>query len=133
MAKAHKYYRSRLEMDTSLSVDRVMDLARQTVEAQSHLKLTTTTDDTLIATIASWAGVKLLQFRVTARPAAGGTRVDTAILDYRTSQMTYFFIPVGPKSMEGYGLYRDYMRALEQVVVAADPAARAVITERDAA
>ncbi len=133
MAKAHKYSRSRLEIDTSLPGDRALDLARQAIETQSGVHLAGTGDGSLLATIKSWAGVKLLQFRVSGRPAGGRTRVATEILDYRTSQMTYLFIPVGPKSMEGYGAYRNYMKALQQVVQAADPSARCAITERDVA
>ena len=133
MGKPHKYHRSRLEIDTSLSGDRVLELARQVVEAQSNVHLAGAVDDAMLATVKSWTATSLLQFKVAVRAGGERTHVATEILSYRTSQPTYMFIPVGPKSMQGYGIYRSYMQALQQVVRAADPSARCAVTERDAA
>lgn len=132
MAKPHKYYRSRIEIDTSLPGDRALDLARQAIETQAKVHLTSSAEGRLTAAIKSWAGLSLITFTVSEHSVEGRTKVATAIVDYRTSQMTWAFIPIGPKSMEGYGIYRSYLRALQQVIEAADPSARCIITERDA-
>ena len=133
MAKEHKYHHSRIEIDTSLPVERALNLATQTVETQRGVRLVDAGGEAVSAAITNLLGGRLVHFTVKARQSGGMTRISTELVQYRTSQQTVFFIPVGPKSIEGYSVYRGYMRALQQVVQAADPSARCTITEREAA
>lgn len=132
MAKEHKYHRSRIEIDTSLPPARVLELAKQTIEAQRNVQLIAEDESQLLAVVKSIVGMKILHFTVTARAEGERTTVHTTIERYTTSQQTVLvFIPVGPKSMEGYSAYRTYMNSLQQVITAADPSARCTITERE--
>lgn len=131
MAKEHKYHRSRIEIDTALPVARLLDLARQTGESQRSVTVLGADAESVAFVFRNVFGVKLLTFAVHAREASGRTHGTTELLSYQTSQSTVFFIPVGPKLIEGYGEYRRYVSALKQVVEAADPSARCTVIERE--
>ena len=71
-------------------------------------------------------------FDVTASPAEGATTVVTSIEDFATIQSTIGgFIPAGPKTMEGYPWYHQFLTNLEAGVRAKDPQAKTAIIERD--
>ena len=78
-------------------------------------------------------GNVILHFLVTAKPNDWGTELSTYIVEYNTSVNTFLLLPIGPKTMGGYGRYRRYLNGLVQVVSAADPTSLAKITERTAA
>lgn len=130
MAREHKYHHSRLTIDTALPPEEALQLAHQTIETQRSVRLTGRVEGQILAHVKDLLGGKLLQFTVSAAPGASRTAVITEIVSYQTSQDTVLFIPIGPKLMDGYSAYRNYMRALQQVVTAADSGARCEIAER---
>ncbi len=133
MAKQHKYHNSYIEIDSALSAEKTLDLARRTVESQRGLKLGDEHDGAFSVLLKSIVGVTVLHFTVRAIDGDGGSLLVTRIEQYRTSQSTVFFIPIGPKSLEGYPQYRRYMNALAQVVQAAEGSARYTIKEIEGA
>lgn len=132
MAKEHKYHRSHIEIDTALSQDRALELVRQALATRKGLVLDEQDGKRIVVVLKNAFGFPLLHFDVTATQSGSCTRLTTSLLDYKTSQMTYlYFIPMGPKTIEGYGEYRRFMNALQEVFAAADPSARSAVIERD--
>ncbi|NLI86213.1 MAG: hypothetical protein GX440_12675 [Propionibacterium sp.] len=131
MAKKHKYHDSRIEIDTALPVDRLLDLSKQTAETQPGVHLADEHTDGFSAAVKNAFGITNLTFSVHATGNGVRTSASTRLDDYMTSQTTVYLIPVGPKLIGGYGEYRRFMGALEQVVRAADPTARCTIIERE--
>ncbi|GAB6859505.1 FHA domain-containing protein [Microbacterium xylanilyticum] len=127
MAKQHKLANARIEIDTALPVEQVIRIARQAVGIQKSLRITGEAPDGIRVSVGS-----LLHFTVTAEAVGGRTRSVSNIEQYRTTQTTlYFVIPVGPKSMEGIGVYRRFMAAFGQAMQAADPTAQIQMIERE--
>lgn len=129
MAKEHKYHHSRVEIDTALSAQLVLQYARQTVDTQKSLRLDDEYESAFSVLVKNWAGVTMVHFTVEASAHGNRTHVVTCLREYRTSQTTYFFVPVAPKTVEGYAEYRSFMRAFAAVIEAADPSAIHAIIE----
>lgn len=132
MAKDHKYHFSRLEADTALSVKDSLGIARRVLETQKSLSEDSSIDDGFVVLMKSWVGMKIMHFSVTAAAFEGRTRVSTELLQYSTSQSTVYFVPIGPKTIEGYSIYRSYMRALGEALTAADPSTLFAVIEMGA-
>ena len=136
MAKKHKYHDSRIEIDTALPVDQVLDLSKRTAVTQPGVRLANAHEDRshedgFSAVVKNAFGITQLTFSVHATGNGVRTSASTKLEDYMTSQTTVYLIPVGPKLIGGYGEYRRFMGALEQVIRAADPTARCTIIERE--
>lgn len=133
MAKDHKYAKSRLELDTALSPSEIVEVAVQAIGTHKSVHLEGRDEDSLLAAVKSWVGMTLLRFAVVTETHGDRTHAATHLVDYTTSQTTAYFIPVGPKTMEGYGDYKRFMATLERAMTAADPTARCAIIEREVA
>lgn len=74
----------------------------------------------------------IMQFRCQVTADGSGSEIATEIELFRTSQSTVAgFIPAGPKSLEGYPWYQQYMRNLEAAILAKDPGATLRVVERE--
>lgn len=133
MAKEHKYHNSAVVIQTSLSPEQALNIAKEVVDSQREVHLSDLYSDGFSVVVKAPFGNVILHFLVTAKPNDWGTELSTYIVEYNTSVNTFLLIPIGPKTMDGYGSYRRYMNGLVQVVSAADPTSLAKITERTAA
>ncbi|MDQ4213449.1 FHA domain-containing protein [Microbacterium capsulatum] len=131
MGKPHKLAKARIEIDSDLSIDRTIEIARHAVGTQRSLRIIGEGASGIRVALTGLLGGALMHFVVSAEDADGRTRVVSAIEQYRTSQTTVYFIPVGPKSMEGIGIYRRFMTTFGQAMQAADPSARIRMVERE--
>lgn len=131
MAKQHKLANARIEIDSGLPPERVLEVARHATGTQKSLKIVGEGEGGIRVALSGLLGGALMNFVVTAEPEGARTRVVSAIEEYRTSQTTVYFIPVGPKSMEGIGIYRRFMTTFGQAMQAADPSARIQMIERE--
>lgn len=131
--KKHKYHNSRIEIDTALPPERVLDLARQTIETLHSVKIVGGDHYSVLGAVKSLIGLKIMTFDTVVTRNGPRTQVVTSMLEYNTTQQTMYFIPISPKSIDGYSAYRKYMNALEQAVRTADPSARSIIIEREVA
>jgi len=133
MAKRHKYHSAGLKLSSALAPAQLLAIAKQAAGTLKPLVLDAETLSSLRFLVKNWARVTFMSFGVDAASEGARTTLTTTISEYQTSQATVFFIPIGPKEMLGYGEYRNYMRALADAVVAADPSATFAITETEAA
>lgn len=133
MAKEHKYHRSRIEIDTALDPAQVLDLARQAVGTENSLRVDGEYGDGFSVLLRNVFGIKIMHFTVHARREGERTQAVSRLQEYSTSQQTVLFIPVSPKTIDGYGTYRRFMSTLQGVIQAADPAARCSILEQEVA
>ncbi|MBS1907170.1 MAG: FHA domain-containing protein [Actinobacteria bacterium] len=131
MAKQHKLANARIEIDSGLPIDRVLEIARHAVGTQKSLRIIGEGEGGIRVALNGLLGGALMNFVVTAEAEGGRSRVISAIEAYRTSQTTVYFIPVGPKSLEGIGIYRRFMTTFGQAMQAADPSARIQMIERE--
>ncbi|MGN8025471.1 FHA domain-containing protein [Microbacterium sp. 22242] len=131
MAKQHKLANARIEIDTALSIGRVIEVAVHAVGTQRSLRVIGESENGIRVALNGLLGGALMHFTVTADIVDGRTHAVSEIEQYRTSQTTVYFIPVGPKSMEGIGIYRRFMATFGQAMQAADPSAKIRMIERE--
>lgn len=131
MAKEHKYHHSHIEIDTALTLESVLQLARRVADARRTIELVEQDHNVLTFVSKGVLGDKLLTFTFTATTQGDRTHAVTELLRYTTSQeKLYYLIPISPRIIEGYGEYRRFMNGLQEVIAAADPGARCSIVER---
>ncbi len=132
MAKPHKYDKSRIEIDTALSQEKLAEVIGGVIDVHKPLHLEGEEDGVILATVKSFVGLVLISFAIAMTSEEGRTRAVSEMLDYSMSQETLFYlIPVSPRTINGYGDYRRFMKALKSVVEEADPTAKCVIIEQE--
>lgn len=132
MAKEHKYHHSRIEIDTALTPEQALDYARQVAETVKAARYRGDYEGGVALEIKSVFGLSLIDYSVEAKTHGKRTHVVSTLDGYRTSQSTFMFVPVSPKTIEGYGEYKRYLRTLASVIAAADPTAIHVMVEQGA-
>ncbi|MEO8528300.1 MAG: zinc ribbon domain-containing protein [Pseudolysinimonas sp.] len=122
----HKYQWNGVDATTSLTPDGIR-LAVQSalLPFRGSVTLDTSNPSSYTGLIKSWAGVRMLTFDIEISEMANGWRaVRTSLIWWRTSQTTlFYFIPLGPKRMDGHQTYLDYVQMLGTNLRSADPSA----------
>ena len=132
MAKEHKFHNSRVEVDTALSVEKSLDIVRRALATRSNLEIVGQSADSLTVKRKGMLGDQIMLFSVNAASNGTRTTVVTNLDEYKTEQMKYMYlIPMGPRTIVGYGDYRRVMRLLQETFQASDPTARCAVIERD--
>lgn len=138
MAKPHKHESDVIEIETSIDPSRLADLA---VSATQGIKSTSigingvTTGQKIVAAASGPAacvfivknaiGVALMQFTLNFQSASGDrTRATSSIDTYTTTRQTVMFIPVSPRTMDGFHMYEGWSKRLSEMVQAEDSTAR---------
>lgn len=128
--KPHKYAGSRLEMATSLPPMRVVELSQAVADEVRKVRFEGASSTMTHFSVRHLGGVvEWMTFDVSITPDGEGSKVETAIGRYLTSQAKAMGIPVGPKEMLGYKFYRTYMHALADAVRREDADVRHSVTE----
>ncbi|WP_305780306.1 hypothetical protein [Nocardia nova] len=135
MAKRHKYADANLAVDSGLSSQRIAELSKYVSEniksGVTGVRFEGAGPGRTNFSVRGWGNhVEYLTFHVRISDAPHGATVRTRIDSYKTTQQTYMMIPISPKSMSGYSLYKRFMFALADAIRAEDPAATIAVTER---
>lgn len=137
MASVAKHSQSHITVKSTLPGTDLLSLSRSIEGTKpgglrggpSRLVLDVETENGQAFSIVSWGGRKWLSFDVAVTSAAGKSTLRTDIKDFGSTQETLFFIPVGPKQIGGYYMYRHFMDELASRVRAQDESAEIRIVE----
>ncbi|APA99957.1 hypothetical protein [Nocardia seriolae] len=137
MSRKHKYADSHFSIETRLSADRFAEITKHVGDSTKTLLGTVRFEGAdrgrTNFSVRSMAGFyELLTFHVTIHDTATGSSGRSHIDTYKTTQQTYMFIPISPKTMNGYVLYRRFMKDVRAAVLAEDSRALVTISERGA-
>ncbi|MEV0252038.1 hypothetical protein AB0H76_36015 [Nocardia sp. NPDC050712] len=138
MSRKHKYADSHISVVTRLSADRFAHITKDVVDAAKTLGVGAVRFEGADRgrtnfSVRTMAGFyELMTFHVTIADTSGGSSGRSHIDTYKTTQQTYMFIPLSPKSMNGYSVYRKFMNEVRAAVLREDPGAQITITERSA-
>ena len=128
--KPHKYAGARLELTTALAPQRIAELSKSVAEGVRKVRFEGASSGQTHFSVRHLGGVvEWMTFDVSIATSDEGSKVTTAIGRYLTTQPTVLAIPVGPKEMLGYKIYRKYLHALAEAVAREDSAARHSVTE----
>lgn len=137
MASVAKHSQSYITVESTLQGTDLLSLSRSIVGTKprglrgglDRLVLDVETENGQAFSIVSPRGRKWLNFDVAMTSAAGKSTLRTDIKDFGWTQETFFFIPVGPKQVGGYYMYRYFMDELTSRVRAKDASAEIRIVE----
>lgn len=129
MATVKRFDKSHLAATTNLSPGRTLEISTEIADQIRGLRVDQRTDFAAAITLRNELRVEILTFTVTAEEQGSGTAVGASLDWFRTEQPTLYFIPIGPKTITGYGKYRAFMRALESALLAADHEATVSVIE----
>lgn len=140
MAKPHKYAWTGVDIETSLSMEQVANMAHRAAQestgdllkGKQRIVSTRSTDRQIEFRINDYliSFNKLMVFVLDFEPRSGVTFASTRIEWYKTSQQTVGgFIPVSTKRMVAHHTYLQFAHHLADQARAADPAARVKLRE----
>lgn len=136
MSRKHKYADSHFSIATRLSADRFAEVSKHVGETTKSLagggvRFEGAQRGRTNFSVRTMAGYyELMTFHVTIDDTATGSSGRSHIDSYKTTQSTYLFIPISPKTMNGYGIYRKFMKDMCAAILTEDPLAQVTITER---
>ena len=137
----HKKQHSTLQATTSLDPDgaaqlvkHVGDSIKSSIPGAAYVRFEGAAPGQLTFTVRggghTWGGGPVMSFIVKIERNAGGlTIVSTHIDAFRTTQQTVMFIPVSPKSLNGYRTYKRFADELATALRQQDPQSVATLTE----
>ncbi|MBB2988141.1 hypothetical protein [Terracoccus luteus] len=139
-AAKHKNQNATFTARTTLDPDRVVELAKaagasvkNSIPGQPFVQYDGGYPGQLNFSVRNIGGRNVLMtFTTSITEAGGGTTVQTKIDGFKTTQPTWMFIPVGPKSLVGYSHYKRFVAALERELKVADTSAAGQLVERPA-
>ncbi|WP_395245246.1 FHA domain-containing protein [Agromyces sp. MMS24-K17] len=140
MAKPHKYAWTGVDVETSLTLEQLGNMAQRAAQESTgdlllgkhRIVVVKSTDRAIEFRINDYlvSFKKLLVFSLSLVERDGQRFASTSIDWYLTTQSTVAgFIPVSTRSMVAHGTYLQFVRNLAGQVRAADPGARIVIRE----
>lgn len=138
MAAKHKYQHSTLGATTTLPPDQVAVIAKSSAEkvknkvpGQPFVRFEGAQPGRLNFSVRNLGGHgELMAFHAIVEGGDGNTAVRTGIDMFKTEQQRVFFIPVGPKSLLGYGQYKRFAATLLADLQAADSSSRGQLVEQ---
>ncbi|WP_433522809.1 hypothetical protein ACQPZ2_37925 [Nocardia pseudovaccinii] len=136
MPRRHKYAESHFAITTLLSADRFAEITKQIGDTTRMLGVGSVRFEGAERgrtnfSVRSLSGFyELITFHVVIDDTAYGSSGRSCIDTYKTTQQTYMFIPLSPKTMNGYSVYRKFMNAVAAAIRAEDPRAKVTISER---
>lgn len=139
-AAKHKNQNATFTARTTLDPARVADIAKaaaatvkNSIPGQPFVQFDSERPGLLSFSVRNFGGRGVLMtFTTTITEAGGATTAQTRIGDFKTTQSTFMFIPVGPKSLLGYGQYKRFATAFERELRVADASATGQLVERPA-
>ncbi|WP_433599407.1 hypothetical protein ACQPXH_27700 [Nocardia sp. CA-135953] len=136
MPRRHKYADSHFAISTLLSADRFAEITKQVGDTTRMLGVGSVRFEGAERgrtnfSVRSLSGFyELITFHIAIADTAYGSSGRSCIDTYKTTQQTYMFIPLSPKTMNGYSIYRKFMNAVAEAIRAEDPRAQVTISER---
>ncbi|MDQ1124225.1 hypothetical protein [Microbacterium trichothecenolyticum] len=131
MGKHHKKAGDGVDIVTALPATdiarhakKALDISKGSGLGKARMALTGESADGLTFAVQNILGMTLTQFRLTITDDGSRRTAVAALGEYTTSQTTVYFIPIMPKTIEGYSDYMRWCAALSEFVQAADSAAR---------
>lgn len=137
----HKKQYSTLRATTSLDPDRAAQIAKHvgdsvtsSIPGGASVRFEGASPGRLDFTVRggahTWGSGAVMSFHMSiAADGYGRTAIVTEIGDFRTSQTTYLFIPVGPKLLEGYRTYKKFAEQFASALCQQDPQASTELVE----
>ena len=141
MASVSGYTDSHISIETALSLDRLIELVRSIAGTKptglrggpARLELSSTSSDGALFSVLSLIGNICMKFKFMGRNTADGSTGESRIIAFRTTQEKLLgVIPVAPKQIDGYFLYKHFMTSLGRAVLLEDPNASVSVIERSA-
>ena len=136
----HKNQHATFTANTNLGPERVAELAKEaaatvknSIPGQPFVRFDSGGPAGLDFSVCNIGGRNtLMAFSVALTDTGSGTSVRTKIGAFKTTQSTFMFIPIGPKSLLGYSQYKRFVAAFDRALRAADAAASGQLVERPA-
>jgi len=142
MTKPHKHASDSIVIETKLNTSRIGDIA---VAATQGIKSTsvgingvTTGQKIVVAAngpaatvfmVKNALGAALMQFTLSFSSLGDGrTRATSSIDEYTTTKQTVMFIPVTPRTMDGFHMYEAWSKRVGEMVRTEDKSARITST-----
>ncbi|QLY28181.1 hypothetical protein H0264_22605 [Nocardia huaxiensis] len=138
MSRTHKYADSHFSITTRLSADRFAEITKTVGDNTKTIGVGAVRFEGADRgrtnfSVRSMAGFyELITFHVAITDTPTGANGRSCIDTYKTTQQSYMFIPLSPKTMNGYSVYRKFMNEVRAAILAEDPQAQVVIAERGA-
>ncbi|TSE00805.1 hypothetical protein FOS14_07310 [Skermania sp. ID1734] len=135
MAKLQKFHASHINIQTRLPGERLAQLSKAVGDDLGNKVINVRFEGAqpgcTLFSVRGWGDMaEYLTFQMQIADSRYGSTGKSYIERYKTSQQTYFFIPVSPREMRGYGMYKAFIVRLGHAVRAEDPEAHVVIIER---
>lgn len=142
MAAKHKFQHSTFRAQTTMDSDSLARLAKDVSEQVGnrssriapYVRFEGAEPGRVLFSVRAWNGhAELMSFccDIAGDPTSGSTTLQTHIQGFKTTQQKYMgLIPMGPKTMLGYGSYKKYAQALAQALQRCDPGSRGELVER---
>lgn len=136
----HKNQNATYTGRTTLGPDRVADIAKaaaatvkNSIPGQPFVQFDGGHPGQLNFSVRNIGGRNVLMtFTMSVTQDGSGSSVRTKIGGFKTTQPTWMFIPMGPKSLVGYSHYKRFVTALERELKVADASANGQLVERPA-
>lgn len=140
MAKPHKYASNGVDIETSLSVEQIANMAQRAalestgdlLRGKQRIASTRSSDNQIEFRVNDFliSFKKYMVFHLSFTVSGGRTFMTSSIEWYLTTQPTVGgFVPVGGKTMVAHHTYMQFANNLAQQVRAADPTARVHVRE----
>ncbi|NMM83977.1 hypothetical protein B2J88_06330 [Rhodococcus sp. SRB_17] len=133
MVATHKLSNSHITVSGRLSADRLAELAHYVAEnagSTAKIRFEGSQAGTISYSIRSWVGASMMTFDVHITNQGDCSSAKSKIDMFKTTQQTMFFIPVTPKQLLGYSMYKRFMEGLALAVRAEDPNADVQIIQQ---
>ncbi|MEU8897059.1 hypothetical protein [Nocardia sp. NPDC048505] len=136
MSRRHKYADSHISVATHLPADRFAQITKSVGDTAKTVGVGAVRFEgaergrTNFSIRAMGGFYELMTFHVAIDDAGGGSSGRSHIDTYKTTQQSYMFIPLSPKTMNGYSVYRKFMHEVRAAILREDPRARVTISER---
>lgn len=136
MSRPHKYADSHIRVDTQVTGDRFAEITKfvgdnTKIFGVAGVRFEGAEPGQTNFSVRSMAGFyELITFHVAITDTLLGSTGQSCIDSYKTTQQKYLFVPISPRTMNGYSVYRKFMNSLAEAIIAEDTHARISISEQ---
>lgn len=134
MARPHKKAGAGVSVQTSLPVNQLQTICRDTAETcarmGSKIQVIAQSPSGMELQTSNMIGMMQNRFRVNFVDRGDRRGASTELTEYKTHQQTIMFIPVMPKQLAGLALYKSFIAQFAASVQKADGSAEVTIRDR---
>lgn len=133
--RPHKFADARIEFSTQIPADRIAEISRDVAESLGHARGPRARFEgadvgrTLFSVRDSKGRQEYMTFCIQIRDEGTGSRGQSSIDEYKTTQQNYLGVPIEPRQMAGYEGYKSYLSEFGAAIKNEDPGAQVTITD----